>query len=149
MTQALDALTEGRLSGRQLLGLDPAQLDALVERALFAAEHGRADEARDLLSALCRVDAERPTLALLLGHVEAERGRRDAALRAYAEADRRLLASGAARPELAADIALARAEVELQLGEAAAARPRLRMVLDSGSPAAKARAAQMQEGLQA
>jgi len=145
VTEALDALADGRLPGRRLLGLDRAQLDALVEQALFAAEHGRLDAARDLLAALAAVEPARPTLPLLLGHIEADRGALDAALAAYAEAARRLGDSD--RPELAADIALARAEVELRLGEVEAARPRLAAVLTSGSGAAKARAAALQEGL--
>lgn len=143
----LDALAAGRLSGRALLGLDRAQLDALVDQALAAAEHGRIDAGRDLMAALAAVEPDRAILAFLLGHLEAERGQLEAALDAYAEAARRLASEAEDRPRLAGDIELARAEIELRLGEAAAARPRLERVRARGSSTARARAHALQEGL--
>jgi thioredoxin-like negative regulator of GroEL len=145
VSEVLEALADGRQPGRALLGLSAAEVDALVEQALFAAEHGRVDAGRDLLAALAAVEPQRPALALLLGHLEAERGALEAAQNAYAEAAARLGAGSETAPALLADIELARAEVELRLGDATSAGPRLERVRALGGPRARARAEALAE----
>ncbi|CAN0581240.1 unnamed protein product, partial [Laminaria digitata] len=107
-SQALNALAEGNVDGRSLLGLDASHVDALVDQALASAEHGRVGHACHLMAALAAVQPDRPVLALLLGHLYAQSGQLEAALAAYADAAARLGGGTAERPRLAADIELAR-----------------------------------------
>ncbi len=146
-SQALNALAEGDVDGRSLLGLDARHVDALVDQALASAEHGRVGQACDLMAALAAVQPDRPVLALLLGHLFAQSGQLEAALAAYADAAARLGGGTAERPHLAADIELARAEIEIRLGDPRTAHARLERVCRGGSPSAQARAVALQEGL--
>lgn len=146
-SQTLAALADGRLDGQALLGLDGSHLQALVEQSLASAEHGRVEQARELMAALAAVQPQSPVLALLLGHLHAQGGHYEAALAAYADAAARLGAQTSERPHLAADIELARAETELRLGDPKTARARLDRVCNLGSAPARARAKALQEGL--
>jgi predicted Zn-dependent protease len=145
---AIDALGSGELSGAVLLNLSAADLDALVTQALHQAEHGQVPAARDRLVALARVMPERPVLPLLIGHLEAQLSRPDAALAAYAEAARRLAESSIESPELRDDIELARAEVELSQGAHEMASSRLTKIQTEGSIQAQARAQLLLRGVQ-
>ncbi len=145
---AIEALGSGVLTGAALLGLSATDLDALVEQALRQAEHGQVPKARDRLVALARVMPERPVLPLLIGHLEAQLSRPDAALAAYGEAARRLAQSSIESPALFDDIELARAEIELSQGAHDQASARLTKIQAEGSASAQARAQLLLRGVQ-
>ncbi len=89
LAELLDDLGPGQSSLADLLDLDPAVLEQLVERALALGEAGKYDEAEGLLDQLCKVDHKSAMLSFVLASVRAERGHTQSALEAAQDALRR------------------------------------------------------------
>lgn len=102
-----------------------------VVRAAVHREAGRTDEAIADLEEASRLDPESLSAVVDLASLQAERGRRDAARALYARAT--ALEAEQAKPDVpgALDSAVALARLEIEAGEVAAARERLREVLDT------------------
>ncbi|MEZ4282090.1 MAG: MFS transporter [Myxococcota bacterium] len=102
-----------------------------VVRAAVHREAGRTDEAIADLEEASRLDPESLSAVVDLASLQAERGHRDAARALYARAA--ALEAEQAKPDVpgALDSAVALARLEIEAGEVAAARERLREVLDT------------------
>lgn len=109
------ALVSGETDVVTLLGLDRASIAALVEKALFDAEHGQVARGCRLMAALADAMPKNAPLALMAGHLEAEREAFDAALERYGQARTRNEAADR-DPELGAEICLSWAKLLMRLG---------------------------------
>lgn len=89
LAEFLDDLNPGQSSLADVLNLDPAVLEQLVDRALALAGAGKYDEAEALLTQLCKVDHKSAMLSFILASVLAERSHNEAALEAAQDALRR------------------------------------------------------------
>jgi hypothetical protein len=79
----------------EVLGLHPAVLDQLADRAIALLERKELAEAAQLLEDLSQVDTQSPALPFLLGAARAEQRDHVGALDAYFEAEARAEAAGA------------------------------------------------------
>lgn len=153
LSSVLAGLADGTVRATDLLGMGRRSVEALVDQALRAAEHGRGAEGLQLLAALAQVVPDSPTLPLMAGHLAAAEWGPYAAMEWFDEALRRIRSDPSRSDpshggaELVGEIELARAEVWLSAGRFGAARDALSRALAHGSEPVAARARGLRAGL--